>query len=140
MERRRPRTPPERPLVLFMDGHRDTREMYAIALGFLGFEMITEPSPAAAYRRAWLTHPDIIVAEVSGIDGWSLVQNLKGDPRTREIPVVALTADGYSAVRTQAEHEGCAAVFVKPCLPEQLAVALRALSAPNVLQPHESSS
>jgi CheY-like chemotaxis protein len=76
-----------------------------------------------------LTHPDIIVTEISlpGIDGWDLVRDLKGHPRTRDIPVVVLTADGQPSVHSRAEHEGCAAVFVKPCLPEQLAIELRKL-------------
>jgi CheY-like chemotaxis protein len=136
-----------RPLVLIVDVHEDTREMYALALESLGFETITEPDGAAAYSRAWLTHPDIIVTEVSlpevddwTSNGWNLVRDLKGHPRTRGIPIVVLTAHEQPAVRARAEHEGCATVLIKPCLPEQLASALRALLASNVSEAHVSAS
>ena len=132
---------------MIVDEHEDTRELYALALELWGFETITEPDGAAAYSRAWLTHPDIIITEMSlpGVDdwtnnGWNMVRDLKGDPRTRGIPLVVLTAHDQPAVRVRAEHEGCATVLVKPCLPEQVASALRALLASNVSQAHVSAS
>jgi CheY-like chemotaxis protein len=140
MERRHPRTPPARPLVLLIDGHDDTRELYAVALALLGFETITVSDAANAYARAWETHPDVIVTEISlpQVDGWSLVHDLKRDPRTRDVPVVVLTGHGQASVRERAEREGCAAVFVKPCLPEDLAVALRDVLTRNVSHEHAS--
>jgi CheY-like chemotaxis protein len=127
MERRRPRQPPARPLVLLVDGHDDTRELYVLALEFLGFQTVIADDAEDAFLRAWETHPDIIVTEVSlvPVDGWHLVQDLKRDPRTRDIPVVVLTGHAQASVRERAQREGCAALFVKPCLPDQLAVGLR---------------
>jgi two-component system cell cycle response regulator DivK len=129
MERRRSRPPPVRPLVLIVDGHDDTRELYAVALASFGFETVTVDDGADAFERAWETHPDIIMTEVAlpRRDGWGLLEDLKRDPRTRDIPVVVLTGHGESSVRERAERDGCAALFVKPCLPEQLAHALREL-------------
>ena len=80
-----------------------------------------------AYRRAWDFHPDIVVTDLTlrGGDGWQLIQDLKGEPRTREIPVVLLTGHAEPSLRERAEHEGCAGFFVKPCLPDELATELR---------------
>ena len=41
----------------------------------------------------WESHPDIIVTDLSllGGDGWQLIQDLKREARTRDIPVVLLT-------------------------------------------------
>src|SRR5437762_22727 len=85
MDRRRPRKPPARPLVLIADGHDDTLELYAIALSAFGFDVITVGIGAQVFERAWETHPDVIVTEVSlpGQDGWSLVDRLRLDARTR---------------------------------------------------------
>ena len=129
MERRRPRNPPTRPLVLIVDSHDDTRALYALALSGMGFDVVPASDSEDGYFRAWTTHPDIIVTELSitPIDGWTFVRDLKDDPRTRDIPVVILTGHGQASVREQAEREGCAALFLKPCLPEQLAVGLREL-------------
>ena len=129
MDRRRSRNPPSRPLVLIVDGHGDTRELYVDALSALGFEPIAVDDEAHAYERAWELHPDIIVTELTlpRSDGWDLVQRVKSNPRTRAIPVVVLTGVAVPGVRERAEREGCAAFFIKPCLPDELAVHLRQL-------------
>ena len=129
MDRRRQRNPPTRPLVLIVDSHDDSRALYALALSGMGFDVVPATDSEDGYYRAWTTHPDIIVTELSitPIDGWTFVRDLKDDPRTRDIPVVILTGHGQASVREQAEREGCAALFVKPCLPDQLAIGLREL-------------
>ena len=129
MDRRRVRNPPSRPLVLIIDGHGDTRDLYLEALSGLGFEAIAVDDDAHAYERAWESHPDIIVTELTlpHSDGWHLLQRVKDDPRKRGIPVVVVTGDAAPGVRERAEREGCAAFFLKPCLPDDLAIQLRQL-------------
>jgi CheY-like chemotaxis protein len=140
MERRRARRSPAHPLVLVVDGHADTRELYAEALRSFGFETETVDDVADGYARAWETHPDVIATEVppSTDTGWKFMQDLQGDPRTRDIPVVVVTSDGRATVREQAEREGCAAVLLKPCLPDVLATTLREVLTTRV-QVHDRS-
>ena len=129
MERRHPRQPPTRPLVLVADGHADTRELYAASLQSCGFDTTTVGDGANVYAQAWQTHPDVIVTEVvlPQLDGWDVIRGIKGDPRTRDIPIVIVTSDGHPAVRERAQREGCAAFLVKPCVPDHLAMELRAV-------------
>ncbi|PYR64209.1 MAG: hypothetical protein DMF91_01065, partial [Acidobacteria bacterium] len=65
MERRRPRNPPTRPLVLIVDSHDDSRALYALALSGMGFDVVPASDSEDGYYRAWTTHPDIIVTELS---------------------------------------------------------------------------
>ena len=127
MERRRTGRPPQHPLVLVVDGHADTRDLYAEALRSFGFETETVDDVADAYARAWETHPDVIATEIplTTDTGWKFMQDLQRDPRTRDIPVVVVTSQGQVCVRARAEQEGCAAFLVKPCLPDDLAITLR---------------
>lgn len=127
MERRRPRNPPFRPLVLVADDHEDTRDMYVTSLAASGFEAFPVAPCADAFSQAWARHPDAVVADLPLLDAeeWQLIRHLKGDARTRDIPIVLLSAHAAASVRERAMREGCAAYFVKPCLPEDLAVALR---------------
>jgi len=127
MERRRPRQPPIRPLVLVADGHADTCELYATSLAFLGFEITTVSDGADAFAQAWYVRPDVIVTDPSlpGLNEWEFVHLVKCDPRTREIPIVIVTGDGLPRTRERAIREGCAAFRLKPCLPEDLAVTVR---------------
>lgn len=127
MDRRRPRNTPLRPLVLVVDDHDDTRELYVRCLPALGFDTIAAADAAQACRRAWDFHPDIVVTDLTlqGGDGWQLLQDLKREARTREIPVVMLSGHHEPSLRERAAHEGCAGFFVKPCLPDELATELR---------------
>jgi CheY-like chemotaxis protein len=72
----------------------------------------------------------VIVTDLNipGIDGFELTRRLKLDPRTKTVPVLAIT--GYAAFAadpSRARRAGCDAVLEKPCSPEDLEVAIRTL-------------
>jgi CheY-like chemotaxis protein len=71
------------------------------------------PDGPEAFHRAWQIHPDIIVTDVPmpNCDGWQFLQDLKHDGRTRDIPVVAVSADVQRSLRERAERDGSAAFF-----------------------------
>ena len=142
MDRRRPRNIPSRPLVLVVDDHDDTRELYVQSLEALGFDAISAADSEQAYRRAWDFHPDVVVTDLTlrGGDGWQLLHDLKREARTREIPVVLLTGYPESSLRERAEHEGCAGFFVKPCLPQELATELRHVLERTIVHERVSTS
>ena len=121
------RQPPQRPLVLVVDGDGDTRDMYCMALASFGFEIDAIADVASTYVRAWQTHPDAIATEIyrAGETTWNVIQELKRNPRTRDIPVVIVTSQDHPDVRERAAREGCSAFLLKPCLPHELAVTLR---------------
>jgi len=129
MDRRRPRNPPTRPLVLIVEGHEDTRALYALALSATGFDVVAVQDGAEACTRAWEIHPDIIVTDLPILNGngWQFLRDLKQTARTRDIPVVAVSGYVQRSQRERAEREGCAAFFPKPCLPDELAAGLRQL-------------
>jgi two-component system chemotaxis response regulator CheY len=134
MERRHPRNLPARPLVLVVDGHIDTLALYSLALSGMGFDVVAASDSAEAFTRAWQVHPDIIVTELAlrQNDGWTLLASLKDDTRTRAIPVVVVTSNSQPAMRERARRAGCAAFFVKPCLPALLANELRSVLVASV--------
>src|ERR1700733_13817904 len=115
MERRRPRQPPTRPLVL-LTGPDCTREPYATSLTCFGFDTMTVDGGADVYTQAWQTRPENIVTEMppQPFDGWDFIRHVMSDPRTREIPVVIVTTQAQAAARERAQREGCAAFLVKP--------------------------
>ena len=129
-----------RHFVLVVDDHEDTRHMSLMVLRSQGFEAICAPGGDAAFASACEQRPDVIVTDLAmpDGDGWELIQKLAADPRTRDIPVVMLTACATEAVRERAQLERLAAFFFKPCAPDVLADALRQLcqAAPvRALQP-----
>lgn len=127
MNRRRPRNPPMRRLVMLVEGHEDTRAMNAFALSASGFDVIVAQDGPEAYVRAWEIHPEVIVADLPmpHQGGWAFLHVLKRDARTRDIPVVVVGGFGQPSLRESVECETFAAVFPKPCLPDELAAGLR---------------
>jgi CheY-like chemotaxis protein len=127
MDRRRPRKPKTRPLVLIVESHEDTRMLYELALPAVGFDVLAARDDDDPYRRAWETHPDIIVTDLpmANYDGWPFLRDLRQDPRTRDIPMVAVTGDIQQSVRERAKRDGFAAFFPTPCSPDELASGIR---------------
>jgi CheY-like chemotaxis protein len=116
--------------VLLVEDDQDGRRMYAEWLTGAGFHVSQAHNGLQALERALDLLPDVVVTDLNipGIDGFELTRRLKQDPRTREIPVLAVT--GYAAFAAdpdRAHRAGCDAVLPKPCSPDDLESAIRSL-------------
>ncbi|MDE3153553.1 MAG: response regulator [Acidobacteriota bacterium] len=119
----------QRPVVLLVDDYPDAREMYSEYLGFAGYDVVEATSGPEAIDKAERLCPDIILMDLSlpGMDGWEATRRLKSGPRTRSIPVVALTGHALSGHFDQARRAGCDAFVTKPCLPDALVAEIQKL-------------
>ena len=72
---------------------------------------------------------DLVITDLSMpiMDGWQLAGNLKHDPATAHIPVVALTAHALDEYHQSAMEAGCDGVLTKPIQPDTLADELQRL-------------
>lgn len=115
------------PLVLIVDDVQDNRTIYVLFLKFSGFRIAEAENGEDAIEKATTLLPDVIVMDLSlpVMDGWEATRRLKRDPRTKKIPVVALTGHALPEHARAASQAGCDLVITKPCLPDQLMEALR---------------
>jgi CheY-like chemotaxis protein len=115
------------PLVLIVDDVQDNRTIYVLFLKFSGFRIAEAENGEDAIEKATTLLPDVIVMDLSlpVMDGWEATRRLKRDPRTKKIPVVALTGHALPEHARAASQAGCDLVITKPCLPDQLMDALR---------------
>ena len=118
---------PRPPLVLLVDHCRDDLDLYCYALTSDGFVARCTADTATALSIAATERPDVIVTtlHLPGLGGYVLLDSISADPRTREIPVIVLTADGRRAAREKALEFRPAEFHVKPLLPELLVAAVR---------------
>ena len=91
------------------------------------FDVTVAANGHQALSQARALLPDLIVMDLAipGIDGWEVTRRLKRDPRTRRIPVIALTGHALAGARQEAEAAGCTAFLTKPCLPDDLIRAIQ---------------
>jgi len=120
---------PGRPLVLVVEDFQDAREMYALYLGYEGFGVIQAKDGFEALKLTAEQLPDLILMDLAlpGMDGWEATRRIKSDPRTRHIPVVALTGHVLAGHAEGARQAGCDSFVIKPCLPDALVAEVRRL-------------
>ena len=116
--------------VLLVEDDLDGRRLCAEWLTGAGFHVREAHNGLQALERAFEARPDVVVTDlhIPGIDGFELTRRLKRDPRTRDIPVVAVTGFvGFASDPGRAQRAGCDAMLPKPFLPEDLEAAIRTL-------------
>src|SRR5262245_3758072 len=126
----RPRTCRATPIVLLVQPERDERDMYAEFLSYRGFLPVCVQQATDALRVA--PRADIVVTGLllpGPLDGFMLIEALKRDAATRDIPVVVLTACAWTAEETRARDAGCDVFLSKPCHPKTLVRELRRVLA-----------
>lgn len=121
-------------IVLIVEDHADTREMYVEALSVAGFNAVEAADAEDALRRAVTLRPAVVVTDLrlgSGADGLDLCEKLREDPDTADIPMIVVT--GWTSdrnLRRRAEASGCAAVLLKPVLPDTLTAVIQQVLDP----------
>lgn len=115
------------PVVLLVQ-RTDDAEMYAEFLAHAGVTPITASNAADGFAAA--PRSDIVVTGIrlSGdLTGLDLIARLRADDRTRDLPIIVLTALAWRVERERALAAGCDVFLAKPCLPDDLLRQVRLL-------------
>jgi two-component system phosphate regulon response regulator PhoB len=120
----------ERGLVLIVDDEADLRTLLDFNLKKAGWRTDQATTGAEALTRARTQRPQVILLDlnlpdVSGIDVCRL---LRGDPATRAIPIVMLTARGGESDRVHGLELGADDYVVKPFNVREVVLRIDAVS------------
>jgi CheY-like chemotaxis protein len=110
--------------ILVVDDEDDIREVAQVSLELVGhFEVLTASGGRAGVVSARAEMPDAILLDVMmpDMDGPATLSELKSDPKTRDIPVIFLTAKTQTAERSRLASLGAAGIMTKPFDPLKLA-------------------
>ncbi|HEY8691349.1 MAG TPA: response regulator [Chloroflexota bacterium] len=104
------------PKILLVEDNDMNRDMLSRRLMRRGFELLTAVDGAEGVALAREQAPDLILMDMSlpVIDGWTASRQLKADPVTARIPIIALTAHAMAGDREKALEAGCDDYDSKP--------------------------
>ena len=108
--------------VLVVDDEVHIIHVVAIKLRNNGFKVITAANGAEAFELVCEEKPDIIVTDfqMPVMTGLELVEKLRDDEQTRDIPVIMLTARGFAVADEQKEDLQISQFLSKPFSPKEL--------------------
>jgi CheY-like chemotaxis protein len=110
------------PRVLIVEDNAENRDMLSRRLVRRGYAVAVAEDGHAGVAAARQTRPDLVLMDLSlpGLDGWEATRQLKADPETCAIPVIALTAHALAEDRARALEAGCDEFDIKPVELERL--------------------
>jgi CheY-like chemotaxis protein len=103
-------------LILVVDDNDAGQLLVRTVLQLEGFRVDCAGSSEEVLERLNASTPDLILMDVQlpGQDGLALTRQLRADPATATIPIVALTAHAMAGHREQALAAGCIGYIAKP--------------------------
>jgi two-component system cell cycle response regulator DivK len=115
--------------ILLVEDNEMNRDMLSRRLARNGFEVVMAVNGREGLDMAVRENPDLILMDMSlpVLDGWDATRQLKADPKTAGIPVIALTAHAMDSDRQKALEAGCDDFDTKPIELPRLLEKMRAL-------------
>jgi signal transduction histidine kinase/DNA-binding response OmpR family regulator len=107
---------PGRARVLAVDDNEQNLRLITALLSARGYHVIETRDAISAIEYARAEKPDVVLMDVMlpGVDGLSATRMLASDPRTRDIPVIAISANAMAEDHAKARAAGCCAYVTKP--------------------------
>lgn len=115
-------------LILIVEDNSGSLMLATVALELEGFAVIGAETAEQARALLERSTPDLILMDIQlpDTDGLEFTKELKADPATAGIPVIALTAHVMPLHERAAKAAGCVGFIPKPWMPEVLSREVRA--------------
>jgi two-component system, cell cycle response regulator DivK len=117
------------PRILLVEDNEMNRDMLSRRLIRKKYEVLVAVDGGEGVAMARSEAPDLILMDMSLpiIDGWEATRQLKANPETKAIPIIALTAHAMSGDREKAMESGCDDYDTKPIELPRLLTKIEAL-------------
>jgi CheY-like chemotaxis protein len=118
--------------LLLVEDNEMNRDMLSRRLERKGYEVLIAVDGGQGVAMARSEQPDLVLMDMSlpVLDGWEATRQIKADPTTARIPVIALTAHAMAGDREQAMAAGCDDYDTKPVELPRLLAKIEALLSP----------
>jgi CheY-like chemotaxis protein len=115
--------------ILLIEDNEMNRDMLSRRLAKRGYEVVVAVDGREGVEKARSERPALVLMDMSlpVLDGWEATRELRADPSTRPIPIIALTAHAMAGDREKALEAGCDDFDTKPIELERLLGKIEAL-------------
>jgi CheY-like chemotaxis protein len=117
-------------VVLLIEDHADSREMYADVLGASGFDVLAVESGADALAQASLHPPSLVITDMR-MPGTITSLDICRHFAEARVPVIVVTGVSPGPEQDAAREAGCALLVMKPFGPDKLVSVVQRLLAVN---------
>ena len=102
--------------ILLVEDNEMNRDMLSRRLERRGYTIVMAEDGQQGVDMARTDSPDIILLDMSlpVIDGWEAARQIKAQPESKDIPVIALTAHAMAGDKEKALQAGCDDYDTKP--------------------------
>jgi len=116
-------------LILVAEDNETTRDLVQTQLTLLGYRVTTAKNGVEAIAKAIAELPDLIVMDIQMpvMDGLDAASQIRKEPTTQVIPILAATAKTMSGDKERCLAAGCNDYIAKPFTHRQLQFAIEKL-------------
>jgi CheY-like chemotaxis protein len=102
--------------ILIIEDTENNRVLLTRRLKPRGYDIITAEDAEKGLLLVEVEWPDLVLMDVGlpGMNGWDATRQLKSNPATKHVPVIALTAHAMDGDREKAIAAGCDEYEIKP--------------------------
>ncbi len=102
--------------VLYVEDNAENRTLVRRVLEAEGYRMIEADSAVQAFQQIKAHHPQLILMDINmpDVDGYTLTSQIKSMPDSRNIPIIAVTANVMRGDRERSLEAGCDGYIQKP--------------------------
>ena len=119
--------------VLIVDDEEVVRKLLRIHLVKWGYEVREAIDGAQALEQLGRDEFDLLICDVlmSNMDGWQVLKEVKTNPKTKDIPVIVLTAENEDTDMFNGYDMGASYYMAKPFTKAQLLYGLKLMFEEN---------
>ncbi len=118
--------------ILVIEDNEANQELVTRFLRREGYEVIQATDGVTGVALAQREAPDLILMDLSlpELDGWAATRQIRANPATATIPIIALTAHAFAEEVKDAFEAGCNGYETKPLVYRRLIKKIRVLLNP----------
>ncbi len=119
------------PKILIVEDNPENWDMLSRRLKRRGYEVAIAQDGVQGVAMSRSEAPDLILMDMNlpQLDGWGATKQIRAEPATKSVPIIALTAHGMTTDKVHALEVGCNDHHTKPVDLTSLLAQIEALLA-----------